>query len=115
MSFVSGLREDVPASRKEMSDMAYGITNEFMNKVENTLYEDGVWADVYRGYDDFKNEVLKIDISWGDWKHDHLRAKWVIEDVLGINVIKWETDVTEEDGSDCYSAIHTVWLGVLDD
>ena len=57
-----------------------------------------------------KLEVLKIDISWGDWKHDHLRAKWVVEDVLNINVRRWDETVTEEDGSDCYSATHSLWL-----
>lgn len=91
--------------------MAMKITNELMDKVEKTLQEYGVYADVYRGYDDFKQEVLKIFISWGDWKHEHLRAEWVIEDILDIHVRKWNTDVTEENGSDCYSAVHTLWLG----
>jgi len=86
------------------------ITNELMDKVENALREKNVFADVYRGYDDFNREVMKIDISWGDWKHEHLRAKWVVEDVLGINVRRWDETVTEEDGGDVYSATHTLWL-----
>ena len=90
--------------------MAVAVTNELIDRVENALREHGVWADVYKGYK-FGDEVMKIDISWGDWKHEHLRAKWVVEDVLEIPVKRWDEDVTEENGSDCYSATHIVWLG----
>ena len=84
---------------------------ELATKIENALMEKGVYADVYPEYDDLNREFIKIDISWGDWKHDHLRAKWVVEDVLGLTVKKWDEYVTEENGSDCYSASHSVWFG----
>jgi len=87
------------------------ITYSLMDKVENALRDKNVYADVYFGLDDFDNEVMKIDISWGDWKHDHLRAKWVVMDVLGINVRRWDEIVTESDDSDCYSATHVLWIG----
>ena len=91
--------------------MAEKVTNELIRKIESALYSYDVYADVYDWKTDSGEKVVKIEIRWGDWKHDHLRAKWVVEDVLGIGVRKWDTDVIEEDGSDCYSAIHTVWLG----
>lgn len=57
------------------------------------------------------NEIY-IDIIWGDWKHNHLCTKWIIDEVLkamgyaGKYTIT--EDVTEEDGSDCYSATHVI-------
>lgn len=44
-----------------------------------------------------------IEISWGDWKHEHLYADYVMKqhDFLLKNEV-----VTEEDGTDCYSSIH---------
>ena len=44
-----------------------------------------------------------VSISWGDWKHEHLWCKNLME-YLGYKEIG--SKVTEEDGSDCYSAIH---------
>ena len=88
------------------------ITHDFVRKIDDALMEHGVYAEVYRDIDYFGRDFLCIDISWGDWKHDHLRAKWVVEDVLGLDVMNWDTVVTEEDGSDCYSAHHSVWINV---
>ena len=57
-------------------------------------------------------DEICIDIHWGDWKHDHLRTKWIVADVfteLGLaDKYTITEDVTEEDGSDTYSAIHTI-------
>lgn len=56
-------------------------------------------------YDDFNyiNEnSFEIHISWGDWKHEHLRADCLIFDNLGFVCVNERVD--EEDGSDCYSA-----------
>lgn len=51
---------------------------------------------------------LCIDISWGDWKHDHLFVDELVQQFFaekGLGV-KVEKDVTLSDGSDCYSALH---------
>lgn len=46
---------------------------------------------------------VAVTIEWGDWKHDHF---WC-EDLMGyIGYEQTKSKVTEEDGSDCYSAIH---------
>ena len=91
------------------------VWNEFANRVDNGLrdggvYADGVWwEDEYDEYNgNCCGRVLKIEINRGDWKHDHLRAEWIVENDMGINVKEWENEVTDEDGSDCYSAIHTL-------
>ena len=47
--------------------------------------------------------VVVAEVRWGDWKHEHLRLKLLMEKI-GAPLIK--TDVTEEDGSDTYCADH---------
>lgn len=45
-----------------------------------------------------------IHISWGDWKHEHMRADYV----MGLyGFMSYESLVDDEDGSDCYSAWRT--------
>ena len=56
------------------------------------------------------NGNLYINIQWGDWKHDHWYADVLIEDFFKdkdeVREIFYGINVTEEDGSDCYSATH---------
>lgn len=47
--------------------------------------------------------VVECEIHWGDWKHEHLRLKWLMEQI-GVPFITTRLD--EENGSDCYSATH---------
>lgn len=51
---------------------------------------------------------LFIDITWGDWKHDHLRADHIVNKFFAEKGLLVDVDqvTTEEDGSDCYSAEH---------
>ena len=48
-------------------------------------------------------EGYNSEIEWGDWKHDHKFCDDLMR-VLGYDLLQEE--LTEEDGSDCYSAIH---------
>ena len=66
----------------------------------------------YLGENNFHHEVypygldmpvVECEIHWGDWKHDHLRLKWLMEEI-GAHFITTRLD--EENGSDCYSATH---------
>lgn len=71
-----------------------------IREIERLLYDNSICANVW------ENKTLgtiQVEIEWGDWKHDHARAEWLIQE-NGYKHIG--TDVTEEDGSDCYSAIH---------
>jgi hypothetical protein len=45
-----------------------------------------------------------INIEWGDWKHEHGYADYVMSQ-HGFTKVKEQ--ITEEDCSDCYSSIHT--------
>lgn len=69
-------------------------------ELEKMLRENGVWCDVYPVIED---KAFAVEISWGDWKHDHLRAKWLMGEAGYIHTGE---EVTEEDGSDTYSARH---------
>jgi hypothetical protein len=79
-------------------------------KVENLLRDNKVYS--YELDFDLDNDrVVYIELEWGDWKHDHLSPKWLMEE-NGFTQVGEE--VTEEDGSDCYSAIHTfIYFGEL--
>lgn len=69
------------------------------------LEDNGIYPSYIRTeYDDI-NEVehTVVSIDWGDWKHEHLRCKYLMLDAgYGCD----GTVTTNEDGSDCYSADH---------
>ena len=69
-------------------------------EAQTTLDKNNVWGTAYQYH---TLPVIAVEISWGDWKHAHWRTDYLMEE-LGFQKIK--VDVTEEDGSDCYSAIH---------
>ena len=49
------------------------------------------------------NHVYDVNIEWGDWKHDHGYCDYLMSE---IGYVKINEATTEENGSDCYSAIH---------
>ena len=73
--------------------------------IDKLIQDSNIWAEV--GIDPSSN-TIEIEINWGDWKHDHLRCDWLIDDYINehsLRCIKSET-ITEENGSDTYSSIH---------
>lgn len=66
---------------------------------EEKLYSDIIYDEAC----ELSPNIIVLHISWGDWKHDHLRLDYFM-DQLGFTCLKRET--TEENGSDCYSAKH---------
>ena len=51
-----------------------------------------------------REKMIAVEITRGDWKHDHLRMDYFMQTAYDIRSI--QTQTTEENGSDCYSAIH---------
>lgn len=51
-----------------------------------------------------QTKMIAVEITRGDWKHDHLRMDYFMQRAYDIRSIITQT--TEEDGSDCYSAVH---------
>ena len=64
------------------------------------LNDNGVWAEVYCQ----TNNIVVVNIDRGDWRHSHL---WARDLMRYLGYVKVGEVVTEEDGSDCYSAEHT--------
>lgn len=64
------------------------------------LNDNGVWAEVYCQ----TNNIVVVNIDWGDWRHSHL---WARDLMRYLGYVQVGVVVTEEDGSDCYSAEHT--------
>ena len=59
--------------------------------------------DMYCEINENENGCISIEIEWGDWKHDH---RWCNDLMSYIGYECRDEVVTEEDGSDCYSATH---------
>ena len=61
---------------------------------------------------DYNEVTAEYSIRWGDWKHSHLRFKFLVgQYAKEHNLTKLHymgEEITEEDGSDCYSAKHLV-------
>ena len=53
---------------------------------------------------DFDDKGCDILITRGDWKHDHICLQYVMQE-HGYSQV--DERVTQEDGSDCYSSVHS--------
>ena len=76
------------------------ITKQDVERVDSLLNEYSISAYVNA---DYSLNTLCIDIEWGDWKHDHLYLKYKMEQKGFVQI---DEILTEENGSDCYSALH---------
>ena len=78
------------------------LANEFYNYLANQKDFYEVWPS--------EDDTICVDISWGDWKHDHLRLDLIANNFFkekGYDILNMNTEVTDEDGSDTYSATHS--------
>ena len=76
----------------------YSILFPFTNDIYKYLSDNEVSSVVDAGE---TVEGAVVEIEWGDWKHDHMWCDRLME-YLGYSLTN--SIVTEEDGSDCYSA-----------
>ena len=72
---------------------------ELMEQIETMLNENDYYPEI-----GCNGSTITIDIHWGDWKHDHIAITNFITSYFPLKLIN--TIVTENDGSDCYSARH---------
>ncbi len=58
-------------------------------------------------------DKIYFEITWGDWKHDHLRTEYLVKQFCEEKGYSVECEVitTETDGSDAYSAEHRYTIG----
>lgn len=69
--------------------------------IEKIMDDNHIFGEIVEDTDN----VVAVEITWGDWKHEHARLRWLVLNEMQ-NVKSCEEVTTEEDGSDCYSAIH---------
>lgn len=81
--------------------------NDFCKQKDPDAYFETYW-DV--DFNHHNEPVISVDINWGDWKHEHLWFDELARQFFeSKNIeIKIDTNVTEEDGSDTYSATHVI-------
>ena len=51
----------------------------------------------------FEDDVVSVSVEWGDWKHSHAFLDYIMKQ---IGYTLFDEQITEEDGSDCYSSVH---------
>ena len=68
--------------------------------IDRYLSDNGIYGEVFT---DFSNGEIIVSISWGDWKHDH---GWCRDLMRYLGYSEDDVIVTEENGSDTYSADH---------
>lgn len=70
------------------------------DEIEKYLNRNGLYPDAVYGTD----RHVKIEITDGDWKHEHGRCRHLM---AMAGYVREDIEVTQEDGSDCFSAVHT--------
>lgn len=89
--------EDEKGQRIEVKE--YDVVVVFDGNFEKYLADNECYGEVTEN----KDSSVEVYIDWGDWKHDHGWCK----DLMGyIDYEEIDEQVTEEDGSDCYSSVH---------
>lgn len=88
---------------------------ELSGQIEQELTERNLWfEDAYLESFQPGIYILRVIGLRGDWKHDHLYLDCIIRDELekkyswmGYSAMTYSEVVTEEDGSDYYTADHS--------
>lgn len=69
------------------------------DKVNHYLADNDLFCDDVSQY----NGIVRVSLHWQDWKHGHL---WCTNLMGFIGYKEIDEEVTEDNGSDCYSADH---------
>lgn len=83
--------------------------DDYVLAVQKLLEGNGIYAEVYKSFYEKDVPEVRVEIDHGDWKHEHGRADYLVKNELGG--IHIGNEVTWEDGSDCYSALHRYFFG----
>ena len=79
--------------------------NDYKEELTKYLNDNRCYYDM-----DFDRTFLIVNIRWGDWKHDHARLIYFVnnffKEKLGGDYEVLNTIKAEESETDCYSAEH---------
>ena len=91
-----------PNIRKQIRDIA--------NQMTDVLDADGISNELwdYEQYNTLPVGKITIYIR-GDWKHDHLRANYLLKENFDL-MPRIDENVTEDTGEDWYPATHTYYV-----
>lgn len=80
----------------------------FDRDIDKYLSDNKVWVEsVYSDYDKDDNTVeISVEID-GDWKHDHLRADYLMDKYFSDDLKRTGEDILEESDNDSYYSCHT--------
>ena len=73
------------------------------DEIERYLKRNDMHPDSITGLDE-EGRLVEIEITDGDWRHDHGRLRHLM---TLVGYVRQDIEVTQEDGSDCFSAVHT--------
>lgn len=92
---------------KRMISQRFPTKHEFSSEIFNYLFDNKVWVDsVYSDYIEDTNTVeVSVEIE-GDWKHDHLRADYLMNDYFSDDLVKTREDILEDSDDDSYESCH---------
>lgn len=76
-------------------------------KINKLIMDNHITGGVV-GYNE-KAKKISVEVIWGDWKHEHGRLDWLMKKEFP-NLRSIHTSTLEEDGSDCYSAVHCYYF-----
>lgn len=92
--------------KEAFGDSKFMITEPLFKELYDYLKKEKMYIDDFN----FKDNKIMGHIAYGDWKHEHHRADWLIRDFfsnkVGVVDIRHTSWTTDTDGSDCYSANH---------
>ena len=75
-------------------------SNESLAVIEEELRKQNIFYDI----DSFDATGINVHVRWGDWKHNHGYLDYFMTTRFNLKLVG--VTVTEENGSDCYSATH---------
>ena len=84
------------------------IVEEFEDYMKNEGYT-GADLQYYKNIP-FRGFYMVYDIDWGDWTHDHGWFKFLVHSFFLSYNIDMDISITEEDGSDAYSAEYGILI-----
>lgn len=90
-----------------MISQQFPTKHEFSSEIFNYLFDNKVWVgSVYSDYIEDTNTVeVSVEIE-GDWKHDHLRADYLMNDYFSDDLVQTSEDVLEDSDNDSYESRH---------
>ena len=83
------------------------VVEDFISYMRQNKYYGADIVDYDFGFSN-KPFSMVFEISWGDWKHDHLWFKELVYEFFMNSDIKIDMVITEENGSDAYSAEYKI-------